>query len=373
MTRVARLGGVIAVLALVACGEGGSGPGPVEPPPSPDSLVVQHTGRLERGGAVQFTALHNGTAVTAAWSAEPASAVEWTGAGAGRLLVSGSVRIAATAGEARGSAALQVEAPPSVAFERVVDGQRDIWRIALDGGDLLRLSQHNAEDVGPSSAQGSVFFLSYRVAPAAVYSVSADGGAGTRVTTVAGEYRDVAVSPDGSRLAFIRFTNGIGRLYVSNRDGSGAARVTASTGPVVEAAPAWSPDSRRVAFVSTAEGNADVWIAALSGGAPQRVTTTTAAEVEPAFSPEGERIAFARATADGADLWSVHVASGAERQLTNRPGVEARPAWLPDGRIVFTITEGTERRLFWLEHDAAQSLHSVSTAVSIEGRPAVIR
>src|SRR5690606_11927703 len=121
-----------------------------------------------------------------------------------------------------GTLAITVVAPPSVTFESTQGGSRNIWRIALDGADLLQLTDSPAEDASPSAAGGNVYFLSYRVSPAAVFSVPAGGGAAVRVTTGTGAYAEPAISPDGQQLVFLRTVGGVSKVIVSDRTGANA-------------------------------------------------------------------------------------------------------------------------------------------------------
>jgi hypothetical protein len=357
----------LACLGLGACGDGA-----VEPPPVPLTLTTE--GRLERGAQLRVTALQGAAPVTGVtFRAEPESAVQWLEAGLARLVGSGPVTFHATSATATGSLAVNVQVPPAVVFESTHSGTRSVWRMALDGEDLLQLTDDSAEDASPSAAGGAVYFLSYRTTPAAVFQVPAAGGPATRVTTVSAAYEEPVISPDGALLAFLRNVGGVSKLHVSDRSGANARRVTASGAGVIEVSPAWSPGGTMLAFVSTAAGNADVYTVPVAGGTPQGVGATSQPEVEPAWSPDGTRIVFVRGSGGEADLWVGTVATGAATQLTTRPGSETRPAWLPDGRIVFTVTAGSERQLHWLDPAAPGTLHRIPHAVPVSGRPAALR
>lgn len=62
----------------------------------------------------------------------------------------------------------------------------------------------------------------------------------------------VALSPDGSRLAWVTPLQGKPAIEVANADGSDARRISASSRPglCAESDIAWAPDSRHLAFVS---------------------------------------------------------------------------------------------------------------------------
>ena len=105
----------------------------------------------------------------------------------------------------------------------------------------------------------------------------------------------VAVSPDGKRLAWI----GAGHINVSPLDDlKSATQVTAAAKAdqrCREGDLAWEPDSKALAFLSdcAAPGEqADVYLSRLDGSAARRLTTLKGDENSLAFSPDGTKIAF---------------------------------------------------------------------------------
>jgi len=109
----------------------------------------------------------------------------------------------------------------------------------------------------------------------------------------------VAVSPDGKRLAWLEFGKGGAEIRVAGLEDLGkSVRVTASTkadercreGEIV-----WSPNAKSVAFFSdcAAPGEqTDLYIAPVDGGAARRLTTLKGYVEAPAFSPDGRKVAF---------------------------------------------------------------------------------
>ncbi len=105
------------------------------------------------------------------------------------------------------------------------------------------------------------------------------------------QIRDVALSPDGSEVAF----TALGDLYVMDADGGEPRRV----GTTVEGAlshPAWSPDGETIAAVSWLEpGGGHLWAVSADDGGARRLSQAPHYLQSPAWSPDGDRIVVLRA------------------------------------------------------------------------------
>lgn len=397
------------------CGSSPTTPGDPDPKPDPDpdpvpapGLLVEAAGRPERGLRLYLTLSDTTTAgaetdgTAPAWSADPADAVEFititdgktdaeggsstggsntdTGAGAGKvlgavevhLLRAGPVKITGTAGELSGRLTLEIAAPPTVVFEMVRDGNRDIFRAALDGGDLVRLTSGKHDNRSPTAAGDRVVFVSYRDGNGELYSVPLAGGTEIRLTSTGAHEADPALSPDGKRLAYMNTATGVPKLWTATANASGAARAAPDFGFAgsLEASPAWAPGGDRLVFVSTTRGTADLFLYTPATGAVELLLGTDAPEVEPAWSPDGEWVAFTSARAGQTDLYRVRIATGEVEQLTDRAETDARPAWLGDGRLVYVARVEGATRLRWLHPAEPDVVYEVPVGEGTIGRVA---
>jgi len=109
----------------------------------------------------------------------------------------------------------------------------------------------------------------------------------------------VAVSPDGKRLAWIQGARDGAEIRVAPISAiDKSVRVTAAASPdrhCREDQLAWSPDSKSLAFLSDCAdsgGQSDLYLSRLDANRAMRVTQLHGYVHEPAFSPDGGSIAF---------------------------------------------------------------------------------
>lgn len=182
-----------------------------------------------------------------------------------------------------------------------------------------------------------------------VWIMKGDGSEATQlsVRSLEAGHESPALSPDGTKVAYIAPDKGAYRLVVMDLTELVPTEVT--NGHFGQAGePSWSPDGKSIALMrGDARDARDLVIIPSSGGEP-RVLMQGADDYpelagSPAWSPDGSTIAVAsdRRLGKGTLLWLVDVKSGTPRALTEgrEDGTmfhDITPAWTPDGkRIVF--------------------------------------
>jgi Tol biopolymer transport system component len=341
---------LLAAALLAACGSDG---GPTSPAQS-----LATVGRLERGATVRLVARDGAPgsdSMVSSLTITPASAGAVTG-NTIRLLQVGAATIGATASDGRTlSATITVAAPPTVFFDAIVAGNRDIYSVGLDGEELKRWTTAAAEEAHPSVAGGLLVFSSTRDGNNELYSLTtAAGGAEKRLTTTAVNESQPTLSAGGANLTYLSEAGGLPRVYVGTAALTSPARLSAASfgfGGSLELNPTWSPTGDRIALMSTANGRSNLFISSSTPGstpAPIAGSGTSQTDVEPAWSPDGNQLAFASTRAGGTQLFLLDLRTSAVRQLAQATGTTGQPGWLPDGRLLFTVF-GAETTIWYLD------------------------
>jgi dipeptidyl aminopeptidase/acylaminoacyl peptidase len=196
-----------------------------------------------------------------------------------------------------------------------------------------------------------------------------DLAAKSSVTVGEGRSSDPRWSPDGSWLSFAGRVDGKNGLAVVRSDGSGAKFLFATEGtngpiPNRGAAAAWSPDGKQIVFVSSTPGPES----AEAAGDPVVIRRYL---YRPELGEGNTRFNDNRRL----HLFVVDVASGAVRQLTDGTHSEHSPDWSPDGREILFVSNREENEDQFFNYDvfalraADRSIRRITSTESAEYVP----
>jgi len=163
----------------------------------------------------------------------------------------------------------------------------ELYRMRPDGSEGQRLTWwEDASDLWPSwSPDGTrLAFASRRDGNWEIYIMDRDGGNLVRLTDHPADDTNPAWSPDGGRIAFVSNRDGFPEIYVMPVIGGEA--VNLSRAPFSsEHGPTWSPDGGRIAFYSDRDGEWDIYVMAADGSDVIKLTGDTSNDQVPAWRP----------------------------------------------------------------------------------------
>lgn len=165
-------------------------------------------------------------------------------------------------------------------------------------------------------------------------------GATRELTTDAGDHDTPAVSPDGNRFSY---TSDAGNargdydVWVGDLNGGSRTRLTSGTS-TADGSAAWSPDGTRLAFVRYGidDGMPSIWLVSATGGSPAQVPGTTG-DFDPSWSPSGRLLAVSHVVADRAPIVVTSLDGGYRRTVYGTSGSAFGgydPSWSPDGGTI---------------------------------------
>jgi tricorn protease len=209
---------------------------------------------------------------------------------------------------------------------------RVLWpTISRDGRTVAFEREFGIWTVDTATGQAREVPITLRGAPA---------GAAVDHRTFSDQIQELALSPDGKKIAFTVH----GEVFsTSAKDGGDAVRLTHT--PADEFGIVWAPDSRRLAYVSDRNGSDQLFLYDFGSSRETELTSSTARDHAPIFSPDGKLLLFERSNRE---LRIVDVASKTERALTSGvllapPGGEPREfVWSPDSKYVAYMATGAK-------------------------------
>lgn len=189
-----------------------------------------------------------------------------------------------------------------IVYASDLTGARHIWRMDIDGGNPVQLTNGAGEDHPFCSPDGrTVVYTRTGADKPTIWKVPIDGGEPTQLTT---EYSmRPAVSPDGKLIACV--------ISLPTEPGGKLALVPIEGGPPVRVFPnrihgapfvRWTPDGRHLTYDDNPPGPSKIWLQPVDGGAPKLLAEFATDRIFGFdWSRDGSRLACVRG------LWALNV------------------------------------------------------------------
>jgi Tol biopolymer transport system component len=162
-----------------------------------------------------------------------------------------------------------------------------------------------------------------------------------------GDYQNLALSPDGKRLAMDIRASKRTDIWIYDLDRGTLSRLTfAADG---NSRPVWTPNGERIVYNSLEKGKALNlwWIRSDGGGSPERLTQSDSFQIPGSWTPDGKTLAFAQQNpGTGRDVMTLSVDGnektgwkpGQTKAFLNTTFFETDPEFSPDGRWIAYIS-----------------------------------
>jgi Tol biopolymer transport system component len=229
-----------------------------------------------------------------------------------------------------------------IAFERASSGGIEIRIVNPDGGHDRRLAQDGEGPAMSPDGTRVAFIRRGLNGESALYRVNADGTGLVFLATLpafAGELdwgTESTIAFTASRTAG---AESFPDIYLIDSDGTNARPFLAEGARRLS--PSISPDGQSVVFsVEGADEEAALWIAGITGGNLRQLTSGFR-DLEADWSPGGTRIAFRRQSVeyDPTDIVAIDADGSDLLNMTNHPSFDFSPAWSPDGEWIAFVSE----------------------------------
>ena len=260
----------------------------------------------------------------------------------------------------------------------------DIWRIPSVGGPIERLTRHRSR-VSYSTFLDDrtlIYVASRPDAGSGLYAMDVERRISHAVSLGFEEYRSVAASADGRRLAAtvsnparslwsapitdrVADEGSASRLSIpvvraaAPRFGPGEILFLSSKGAAdgiwrykdgvvtelwrgsegaVAAPPDISADNAQLSFVARQNERGRLYVASADGTGSRRLAESLDARDAPSWSPDGKWIAVVASEGTEQPVFKVPVDGGAPVRLAG--GINMNPLWSPDGRLIVYCQQG---------------------------------
>jgi TolB protein len=144
------------------------------------------------------------------------------------------------------------------------------------------------------------------------------------------------------------------RLLVADWDGYGEQEVFASWRPLLS--PAWSPDGTRLAFVSFTDGGSAIRVLDTRTGEHRLIADFKGINSAPAWSPDGQRLAYSTSKNGSPDIYVYDFRTQQHTRISTHYAIDTEPDWAPDSRsLLFTSNRSGKPQIYSYDFSSQES------------------
>jgi hypothetical protein len=195
--------------------------------------------------------------------------------------------------------------------------------------------------LSPDGTRLAVSLMAPESAARDLWILDGPAGSGQRFTFDPGDEFAPVWSPDATRILFSGLTNGSVRLFVKNADGvAGARSLGADALGLGRFATDWSGDGRLVMYVGggRAINRSDLWTMPVEGEPVARPLVDSAfVETHGRFSPDGQSFAYTSNETGRFEVYVDRFPRRGGRRLVSRAG-GGWPRWARSGRAIYFLS-----------------------------------
>ncbi|MFC3202076.1 S9 family peptidase [Alteromonas oceani] len=230
-----------------------------------------------------------------------------------------------------------------------------LWQVEVKSGQHRPLIAEHANVRGPAlSPDGSkLAYLSDRSGSQQLYVRYLDSGEDALLTNTSHAPGNVVWSPDGKSLAFTQFTPQADKPLFTDMPGKPARAKWAETGKFID-----DLNYRSDGAGYVPGGFNQIYLLPVEGGTPRQLTFTDyPLNGDLSFSNDGKKLYFSANPSDNyamevmsSDIYTLDIASGTFNQITSLEGPESGPQLSPDGKYL-AFKHTTDRKLSFQSSD----------------------
>lgn len=225
-----------------------------------------------------------------------------------------------------------------IVFTSDIDGNREIFSIDPEQAELVNLTKSAANEYAPAlSPDGTrLAFLSGDDSHNTLHVIALNEETDNRtsVSEIDGSHRDHSWAPSSERLAYLVQNGGEPSTHVAGYDGSAAMELTTIAANEVGG---WSHDGSSVVFAVRGGPQQGIYIRNPDG--VNEVRLTDKLDYSPVWSPNAHKIAFISERDGNAEIYVMNSDATELKRITQNGGTDYDIAWSPNGRKLAFVSD----------------------------------